>query len=62
MSTEQLLNNASIVMTVVSLITFIGILVWVYGLKSRRDYDIDANIVFDEQDNDAQNNLRNHHV
>jgi len=58
---EQFFNNASIVMTVVSLITFIGILVWVYGLKGKSDYDGDANMLFDADDLEAQRNLRKHH-
>jgi cbb3-type cytochrome oxidase subunit 3 len=48
-------------MTVVSLITFIGILLWVYVLKAKGDYERDANMLFDESDQEAQNNTRKHH-
>jgi|GEM_PF-6645489 len=61
MALEQFFNNASIVMTVVSLITFIGILLWVYVLKAKGDYERDANMLFDESDQEAQNNTRKHH-
>ncbi len=61
MGLEQFFNNASIVMTVVSLITFLAILLWVYVLKSKRDYERDANMLFDEDDLEAQQNLGKHH-
>ena len=61
MNIDQFFNNASIVMTVVSLITFVGILLWVYVLKNKRDYERDANMLFDENDLEAQQNLRKHH-
>ncbi|MBV8634188.1 MAG: cbb3-type cytochrome c oxidase subunit 3 [Burkholderiaceae bacterium] len=61
MSIDQFFHNASIVMTVVSLITFVGILLWVYVLKNKRDYERDANMLFDENDLEAQQNLRKHH-
>ncbi|HEX7641575.1 MAG TPA: cbb3-type cytochrome c oxidase subunit 3 [Burkholderiaceae bacterium] len=61
MGIDQFFNNASIVMTVVSLITFVGILLWVYVLKNKRDYERDANMLFDENDLEAQQNLRKHH-
>lgn len=61
MSLDQFFNNASIVMTVVSLITFICILLWVYVLKGRRDYEGDANMLFDENELEAQRQLRKHH-
>ncbi|HEX8956229.1 MAG TPA: cbb3-type cytochrome c oxidase subunit 3 [Burkholderiaceae bacterium] len=61
MGIDQFFNNASVVMTVVSLITFVGILLWVYVLKSKRDYERDANMLFDENDLEAQQILRKHH-
>ena len=61
MNIDQFFNNASIVMTVVSLTTFVGILLWVYVLKNKRDYERDANMLFDENDLEAQQNLRKHH-
>jgi cytochrome c oxidase cbb3-type subunit 4 len=61
MGLEQLFNNASIIMTVVSLITFVAILLWVYVLKNKRDYDQDANMLFHEDDQDAQQTLGKYH-
>lgn len=61
MTIDQFFNNASIVMTVVSLITFLGILLWVYVLKPKGDYERDANIVFDDDDRDEKQELRNYH-
>ncbi len=61
MALDQFFNNASIVMTVVSLITFLGILFWVYVLKGKGDYERDANMVFDEDDQDEKQKLRNYH-
>ena len=61
MGIDQFFNNASIVMTVVSLITFVGILLWVYVLKAKRDYERDANMLFDEDDLEAQHQLGKHH-
>ena len=61
MALAQFFDDASIVMTVVSLITFVGILLWVYVLKSKRDYERDANMLFDDNDLEAQQNMRKHH-
>lgn len=61
MALEQFFNDASSIMTVVSLATFIGILFWVYGLKSKRDYERDANMLFDEGEREAQQHLGKQH-
>jgi cbb3-type cytochrome oxidase subunit 3 len=45
---DYLMNNASIVITVISLATFVGILVWVYALHRNADFDAAARIPFDD--------------
>jgi len=46
MNLQNIFNDASIVMTVISLLTFLGILWWVYGYKRSRDFDAVANLPF----------------
>lgn len=52
MGIENIFTNASIVMTVVSLTTFLGILCWTYCVKSSRDFDAIARLPFDDDDYD----------
>lgn len=39
MPLTTIFNEASIIMTVVSLVTFLGILFWVYSVKGAHDFD-----------------------
>lgn len=49
MAILTIFNDASIVMTVVSLVTFLGILYWVYFVKGSRDFDQVACLPFDDE-------------
>ncbi len=62
MALQDIFNNASVIMTVVSLLTFLGILWWVFGLKRSRDFDAIANLPFadDYADREAQNKEEQH--
>ena len=53
MAIENTFTQASIVMTVISLATFLGILWWTYGIKRSDDFDADARIPFDDDDDSA---------
>ena len=46
MAIEKLFTDASSVMTVLSFVTFIGILWWVFGYKRSRDFDTAAHLPF----------------
>jgi cytochrome c oxidase cbb3-type subunit 4 len=61
MAIENIFNDASIVMTVVSLITFIGILWWTYGYKQSRDFDAAARLPFADDMNEMQGKDREKH-
>ncbi|PUA19459.1 cbb3-type cytochrome c oxidase subunit 3 [Glaciimonas sp. PCH181] len=50
MAIENIFSNASIVMTVISLATFLGILGWTYCVKSSSDFDAIARLPFDDDD------------
>ncbi|RJG14949.1 cbb3-type cytochrome oxidase subunit 3 [Massilia cavernae] len=51
MGLEQIFDNASSVMTVVSFTTFLGILLWTFVLNRRGDFDAQASLPFaDEED------------
>lgn len=52
MAIDNVFTDASIVMTVVSLTTFLGILCWTYCVKSSRDFDAIARLPFDDDDDD----------
>ena len=51
---DAILNNASIIMTVVSLLTFLGILWWIYGYKHSSDFDAIASLPFMDDPDEAQ--------
>lgn len=46
MAINALFNNASVFMTVISLITFLGILWWTFIFKSSDDFEDIANLPF----------------
>ena len=48
MAIDSIFNNASSVMTVISLVTFLGILWWTFGIKRSRDFDAAAQVPFDD--------------
>ena len=63
MALQDIFNNASIIMTVVSLLTFLGILWWVFGLKRSRDFDAIANLPFaDDYADREMGNKEEQHV
>ncbi|MBC7415569.1 MAG: CcoQ/FixQ family Cbb3-type cytochrome c oxidase assembly chaperone [Herminiimonas sp.] len=49
MAIDSMFNSASSVMTVVSLITFLGILWWTFGIKRSVDFDTAAGLPFADE-------------
>jgi cytochrome c oxidase cbb3-type subunit IV len=49
---DYLINNASSVMTAVSFTTFVGILLWTFVLKARKDFDEAAALPFADGESD----------
>ena len=47
---EQIFDSASSVMTVVSFITFVGIVVWTYALKGKGDFEQAASLPFADEE------------
>lgn len=63
MAIETIFNDASIVMTVISLITFVGILWWTFAFKRSRDFDAAAYLPFaDDIDEALELNTEKRHV
>jgi cytochrome c oxidase cbb3-type subunit 4 len=65
MAIENMLTDASSAMTVISLITFIGILWWAYSARRKTDFDEASRLPFAD-DNDvnavsAQPTSEHHH-
>ncbi len=46
MAIEHVFDRASSVMTVISFVTFLGILLWTFVLKGRADFDKAAHLPF----------------
>jgi len=62
MAIETFFNDASIVMTVVSLVTFLGILWWTFGFKNSRDFDAAAHLPFaDDMDGVKEKDMGKNH-
>ncbi|MBC7502559.1 MAG: CcoQ/FixQ family Cbb3-type cytochrome c oxidase assembly chaperone [Herminiimonas sp.] len=61
MSIATLFNNASSIMTVVSLATFLGILWWTFGIKRSADFDAAASLPFADDSMDLPQ-AEQHHV
>jgi cytochrome c oxidase cbb3-type subunit 4 len=60
---DKIFNDASIVMTVISLMTFIGILWWTFFFKRGRDFDAIANMPLNEEsDESLELNSEKRHV
>jgi len=54
MTFEQIIFDARSVVTVLSFLTFMGIVWWTYGMHRRTDFDAAANLPFaDEPMNDT---------
>ena len=53
MAILTIFTDASSVMTVVSLLTFLGILWWTFGIKRSADFDVAARLPFADEIDDA---------
>ena len=54
MAIDNIFTGASVAMTVISLLTFIGILWWTFGIKRSSDFDEAAHLPFaDDMDGAA---------
>ena len=58
---DNLFDSASSIMTVVSFITFIGILWWTFSSKRRQDFDSAAQLPFADDDS-VSNPVEPRHV
>lgn len=64
MAIENIFTHASVVMTVISLATFLGILCWTYWVKSSSDFDAIARLPFEDDDtvkNQSMPQTEDHH-
>ena len=61
MAIETLLNDASSMMTVISFLTFLGIIAWSYSAKRRADFDDAANLPFADDHADAPASVTEKH-
>ena len=52
MGLQQIFDNASSVMTVISFTTFLGILGWTFVLRKRSDFDEAAQLPFADEECD----------
>jgi len=52
MALQQVFDNASSVMTVISFTTFLGILGWTFVLRKRSDFDKAAHLPFADEESD----------
>ena len=50
MAIEQIFDNASSIMTVISFATFLGILLWTYALRRDADFATQAALPFADED------------
>ncbi len=66
MGLDIILNNASSIMTVVSLVTFLGIIAWSYSGKRSAEFSDAENLPFADDDADrlvqVMENRENRHV
>ena len=62
MAIGNIFYDASSIMTVISFITFIGILWWVFGIKHSNDFDVAAHLPFADETDDSvpPNSEKNH--
>jgi cytochrome c oxidase cbb3-type subunit 4 len=52
MAIQHIFDDASRVMTVVSFVTFLGIVAWTFVLRKERDFAATAAIPFDDVEDD----------
>ena len=50
----HILDDASSVMTVISFVTFLGIVGWTYVLRKRSDFDIAARLPFADEAGESE--------
>jgi cytochrome c oxidase cbb3-type subunit 4 len=62
MAIANLFTDASSAMTVISLVTFIGILWWTFGLRRSADFDAAANLPFADEADATPQDTEQHHV
>ncbi|MEC5218320.1 cytochrome c oxidase cbb3-type subunit 4 [Actimicrobium sp. GrIS 1.19] len=60
MTMTTLFDNASSIMTVISLATFLGILWWTFGVKRSSDFDAAAQLPFADEVDGAPESERRH--
>ncbi|WP_317203299.1 cbb3-type cytochrome c oxidase subunit 3 [Janthinobacterium sp.] len=60
MAIENLFDSASSVMTVISFITFIGIMWWTFITHRRSDFDVAAQLPFADDDAAGNDGERDH--
>jgi cytochrome c oxidase cbb3-type subunit 4 len=60
MTITTLFDNASSIMTVISLATFLGILWWTFGVKRSSDFDAAAQLPFADDIDGALESERRH--
>ncbi|HEY0063620.1 MAG TPA: CcoQ/FixQ family Cbb3-type cytochrome c oxidase assembly chaperone [Telluria sp.] len=53
MALQQIFDNASSIMTLVSFITFLGILLWTFALKRNADFATQAALPFADEDGES---------
>ena len=51
---DEFFRSASSVMTVVSLVTFVGIIVWAFSARRKNDFEAAANLPFDDEIADVE--------
>jgi cytochrome c oxidase cbb3-type subunit IV len=61
MALEQIFDNASSVMTVISFTTFLGILLWTFVLNRRADFESQAALPFADAEADLMHARENGH-
>ncbi len=49
---DNIINDLRSILTVVSLLTFLGIVWWAYGKKSKKRFDEAANLPFSDEETD----------
>jgi cytochrome c oxidase cbb3-type subunit 4 len=50
---QQLFDNASSIMTLVSFVTFLGILLWTFVLRKQDDFAVQAALPFADEGEDG---------
>ena len=53
MAIEHIFDSASSVMTLVSFVTFLGILLWTFALRSNADFATQAALPFADEDEES---------